>query len=71
MGLSSAMDTNINSYSIIYISVDFWITGGTAMWIILLIMIIVSVVIWSLCKVAGDCDKMEVKYDKKRDIPKD
>ena len=42
------------------------------MWIVLLIiMILVSVVMWSLCKVAGDCDKMEVKYDKKRDIPKD
>ena len=34
-------------------------------------MILVSVVMWAMCKVAGDCDKMEVKNDKKRDIPKD
>lgn len=59
MGTSSAMDTNIDSYSFVYISYNFWITGGTAMWVvILIIVIIVSVVMWAMCKVASDSDKI-------------
>lgn len=57
MGLSSAMDTNINSYSNIYISVDFWIMEGTMVLVFIIIISVVSLLMWAMCKVAGDSDK--------------